>query len=445
MPPPPRKFLGDLKLLLNRNSSSFPFQKGLVILLFCLFLGDCSKKSDLDSSSSNNSILGDKLNGTISAGAFHTCAILNDNTVKCWGDNDSGQIGGGIQNDRGTLTLVGTKGSPLGSDKIKHIAAGGEPWSYQQFSYTCAILNNNTVKCWGDNQNGRTGGGNPLRSSTAKYISAGGGHTCAILSDNTVKCWGDNDSGQIGGRFGIRTYGNPDLTLKGTRGNPLGSDRVKHISSGISYTCAILSDDTVKCWGANGSGQTGGGIQNRDGDLILSGTKGSPLDSDKAKDIAAGASHTCAILSDDTVKCWGSSYFEQAGIIGNQGTPLGSDKAKDIVAGASHNCAILSDDTVKCWGNNRSGQTGGGTQNYSNTQVLSGTQGSPLGSDKAKHIAAGSRHTCAILGDDTVKCWGDNEYGQADNTGAVSGSSILVDVWWKGWNKHRCRFSNARC
>ena len=150
---------------------------------------------------------------------------------------------------------------------------------------------------------------------------------------------------------------------------PLGNDRAKYIAAGSSHTCAILSNDTIKCWGYNGSGQTGGGTQNDNGTLTLSGTAGSPLGSDKVKYIAEGS------------------------------------------------CAILSNDTVKCWGRNEFGQTGGGTQNDNGTLTLSGTAGSPLGSDRVKDIAAEYAHTCAILSNDTIKCWGENEDGQTGRGG----------------------------
>ena len=321
-----------------------------------------------------------KNNSCDCAGVYHTCAIVDDDGdasnggfVKCWGNNDRGQTGGGTQNSDRNLTLSGIRGSPLGRTR-------------------------------------------------ATAITAGYWHTCAILSDGTVKCWGSNSSGQTGG--GTQNS-NGTLTLSGTAGDPLSSGTAKQIAAGYWHTCAILSDDTVKCWGSNSYGKTGGGTQNSDGNLTLSGTAGDPLSSGTAKQIAAGHGRTCAILSDDTVKCWGSNSSGQTGggtqnsdgnltLSGTAGDPLSGGTAKHIAPGEYHTCAILSDDTVKCWGSNSYGQTGGGTQNSNGTLTLSGTAGDPLSGGTAKHIAAGFEHTCAILSDGTVKCWGYNSSGQTD-------------------------------
>ena len=82
---------------------------------------------------------------------------------------------------------------------------------------------------------------------------------------------------------------------------------------------------------------------------------------------------------------------------GTAGDPLSGQPATHIAAGAYHTCAILTDKSVKCWGDNDEGQTGGGTQNDNRTLTLSGTAGDPLSGQPATHIAAGNKHTCAIL------------------------------------------------
>ena len=167
----------------------------------------------------------------------------------------------------------------------------------------------------------------------ALAIAAGVDHTCAILSDQSVKCWGDNGYGQIGGGT-VDTH----LVISGTAGSPLsGGEKATHIAAGDSYTCAILSDQSVKCWGVNGYGQIGGGTV--DTDLVISGTAGSPLSGgEKATHIAAGIWHTCAILSDQSVKCWGDNEK------GASRSPLSAgEKAMHIVASGLHTCVILDD------------------------------------------------------------------------------------------------------
>ena len=396
----------------------------------------------------------------IAAGSSHTCAILSDKSVKCWGSNSSGQTGG--RTSSSSRTISGTAGNPLSGQIATHIAAGSSHtcailkdgglkcWgSYIETniyisltniaagdSHTCAILdddgdtaNGGPVKCWGSNSSGQTGGGtsssfrtisgtlgNPLSGQTATHIAAGSSHTCAILSDKSVKCWGRSSDGQTGGgtssSFSFRT-------ISGTLGNPLSGQTATHIAAGSSHTCAILSDKSVKCWGSNSSGQTGG--RTSSSSRTISGTAGNPLSGQTATHIAAGDSHTCAILSDKSVKCWGSNSSGQTGgrtssssrtISGTAGNPLSGQTATHIAAGSSHTCAILSDKSVKCWGRSSDGQTGGGTSSSFSFRTISGTLGNPLSGQTATHIAAGSSHTCAILSDKSVKCWGRSSDGQ---------------------------------
>ena len=147
--------------------------------------------------------------------------------------------------------------------------------------------------------------------------------------------------------------------------------------------------------------------------------------------LATGANHTCALLSDGSVKCWGMNNLGQLGLgdaasrgdatneMGGKlpAVKLGAGKtAKAITAGEGHTCALLSDGSVKCWGYNFYGQLGLGDTTNRGTAANQMGDTLPtvkLGTDKtAKAIAAGDSHTCALLNDDTVKCWGDNSYGR---------------------------------
>ena len=408
----------------------FPFYKGLIfVLLFCTFLGACSSKSDSDSSNTNSSNTGpsnkepsntgssnasssNSGNKIIAAGAAHTCVILNNGSVKCLGKNDSGETEGGTPD--------------LGGKTATHIAAG--------LHHTCAILNDGNVKCWGINTSGQIGGGvknvkrtrllsgtrgSPLSGQIATHIAAGGYHTCVILSNGSIKGWGNAGYSQIGRRL-----------------SNLGGKTAIHITAGTSHTCAILNDNSVKCWGRDKSGQIGGGV--RDITRTLSGTAGNPLNGKTATHIAAGNRHTCAILNDGSVKCWGRNDFGSTGggvqnnknnraLSGTAGNPISGKTATHIAAGIDHTCAILDDDgditnggPVKCWGDNSYGQTGGGTKRSDDTRTLSGTAGNPLSGKTATRIRSGSNHTCAILSDNSMKCWGDNRFGQTDGGTPIS-------------------------
>jgi alpha-tubulin suppressor-like RCC1 family protein len=330
----------------------------------------------------------------ISTGGLLTCGVLDDNTARCWGGNAFGQLGQGDTINRGDKS--GTMGDlllpiVLGTGRTaKAISAGG--------AFACAILDDNTVKCWGNNTTGQLGQGAidargdapgemaalPIvglgTGRTAKAISAGGTHVCVILDDNTVKCWGDNSSGQLGlGDVNNRGDNAGEMGVALPVVN-LGTGRTaKAISAGTSHVCAILDDNTVKCWGDNSSGQLGLGDKNARGDNANEMGASLPIvglgTGRTAKAITTGVGFSCAILDDNTVKCWGDAGLGQLGqgdktIRGDNAGEMGDAlpvvnlgtgrTARAISAGFNHACVNLDDNTVKCWGNNNNGQLGQG-------------------------------------------------------------------------------------
>ena len=149
----------------------------------------------------------------ISAGGDHTCALLDNGAVKCWGDNGYGQLGLGDTANRGDDAGEMGDNLPavdLGTGRTATAISAGD-------DHTCALLDNGTVKCWGANTIGQLGLGDTANRGdgpgemgdnlpavdlgtgrTATAISAGGSHTCALLDNGAVKCWGYNTSGQLG-------------------------------------------------------------------------------------------------------------------------------------------------------------------------------------------------------------------------------------------------------
>jgi YD repeat-containing protein len=284
----------------------------------------------------------------VAAGYFHTCARLSNSTLKCWGYNGSGELGNGTINNSNTPVAVS------GISTATAVTAG--------FFHTCALLTNGTVKCWGDNSSGQLGTGSPNNQlqpgtavsgiATATAVVAGRDHTCALLSNGTVSCWGDNSSGQLG---------NGTLNNAPTPVAVNGITTATAIEAGDAYTCARLSDSTLKCWGFNGGGQLGTGNTNN---LLQPGAAISGITT--AAGVKAGSLHTCARLSDSTVKCWGTNSQGQLGT-GNTSslfTPgaavSGITTAVSISAGGASSCAVLSDTTVRCWGSDDHGQLGNG-------------------------------------------------------------------------------------
>ncbi len=388
----------------------------------------------------------------MAAGLAHTCALLTNGRVKCWGFNGAGQLGlGDVANRADGMYELGDflPTVDLGTGRKVKAIAGGD-------FHTCALLDNSTVKCWGLNDAGQLGyGDTSIRGDApsemgnnlptvnlgtgrkAKSIVAGGTHTCAILDNSTVKCWGLNDRGQLG-------YG--DTSIRGDAPGEMGNSlptvslgtgrKAKSISLGKFHSCAVLDNNTAKCWGQNSVGQLGYGDANNRGDGV--GEMGNSLlavslgTGRKAKSVVAGGTHTCAILDNGTVKCWGLNIAGQLGYgdtndRGDGANEMGNNlptvdlgagrKATSIDAGALHTCVRLDIRTLKCWGNNGYGQLGyGDTTSRGDNETLSLLGPVDLGTGrKATSVAAGDYHTCVLLDNGTIKCWGFNSVGQLGN------------------------------
>jgi len=153
---------------------------------------------------------------------------------------------------------------------------------------------------------------------TATAIDAGYNHTCALLDNASVKCWGHNQFGKLG--IGNTTnMGDDSGEMDLLTSIDLGTGRTATaISASLSHTCALLDNASVKCWGANGSGELGIGNTNNMGDG--SGEMGDNLPvvdlgtGRTATAIAAGYYHSCALLDNASVKCWGKNDYGQLGI-----------------------------------------------------------------------------------------------------------------------------------
>ena len=187
---------------------------------------------------------------SVSLGDDHTCAILDDGSLKCWGDGYRGQLGVGDTQDYYTPQTVN-----LGAGRTAVSVSLGSG------DHSCAILDNGSLKCWGDGTNGKLGLGSSSDQTepqlvdlglgrSAVSVSLGNQHTCAILDDGNLKCWGTGYYGQLG--IGSATaHTTPQLVDLG-----VGRTAIS-VSAGHSHTCAILDDYSTKCWGSNSDGQLG--------------------------------------------------------------------------------------------------------------------------------------------------------------------------------------------
>lgn len=336
----------------------------------------------------------------LAAGPGITCALLSDGSLKCWGEGGYGQLGYGNTKNIGDDELPSSVGpvsvTTAAGVTVKSVAAG--------VLHTCALLSDGSVKCWGSgccDGYSTSVGDNELPSSVGplgmgappglrvRELAANGLYTCALFESGTVKCWGHNDFGQLG-------YGNANAVASPASigfvrisANP--GVRVTQLVAGYEHVCVLLSDSSVKCWGHNNYGQLGYGNTANVGDNELP-SSARPVAITTAPGVrvtalAAGAHHTCALLSNDTVKCWGLNSRGQLGYgntqnIGDNELPSSvgpvsitgapSVSVKTLVLGDYHSCALLSDSSLKCWGENALGQLGyAGTDSIGDNELPS--------------------------------------------------------------------------
>jgi len=395
--------------------------------------------------------------GGLDVGRYHACARLAQASLRCWGYGGDGALGYAATKSIGLDETPAAAGPVnLGAGRTARALSAG-------WLHTCAVLDDASVRCWGYGGDGRLGYGSqnsigddeapaaagPVNlgaGRTARAIATGRAHSCAVLDDGSVRCFGFGFDGRLG--YGHENNIGDDELPGSVAAVRLGTGRTATaITAGDSHTCALLDDANVRCWGFAGHGQLGYG-------------NNATFSTDQPPDIAgpvrlgtgrtavaisAGDFHTCAVLDDGTVRCWGFGGDGRLGYgatsnIGDDETPasvgavdLGAGRtAVAISAGAQHTCAVLDDGTVRCWGSGRDGRLG-----YANTLSV-GDDEAPgsagpvdLGPGRtAVAVSAGHGNTCARLDDGAVRCWGEGGYGvvgscRADSLGDDERPSAL--------------------
>lgn len=328
---------------------------------------------------------------SISAGNQHVCAVLTGGQVRCWGANDEGQLG--VAAD--TLSSTRAVAVPLAGEAVA-LSSG--------FTQTCALLGTGKAECWGkpDLSGANTFQPAPppvevLGLADAVAVSAGREQACAVLADGTAKCWGGNTFGALGdGSYASSVEAVPVTGLSGAIA----------ISAAVGHTCAVSADGAVSCWGETWVASKTAG----DGTVELRNTTvPTPSAVSGIADVTAISSafgYTCALLADATVRCWGSGA---RGTLGNGSSvsslaPVAVTALSGVTAlsvADEHACALLQNGHLACWGSNDSGQLGDGTQTPTATPVA------VVGIENATAVSAGYGFTCALLADHTVRCWGE--------------------------------------
>lgn len=356
----------------------------------------------------------------ISVGYNYGCAILAGGGLKCWGQNGWRVLGlpdGEARGDQAGEMGDALPFVDLGTGRTASMVAADT-------DLTCAVLDNGKGKCWGyDGYGGVTpthswagemGDGLPYSTypedSPVVAIDASSGTGFALLADGRLVTVG---SASHAGSFSA------------------GSDMVDFALGSYYYVyhmCGLRDDGAVICGGRAGEGPPQGEV----GWAALPDTPpgGYPpveLGTGRfATAISLGHRHSCALLDDESVKCWGANSDGQLGVgdtlsRGEDPTTMGDalpavalgQGAQAIAAGNYHTCAILNDGSVKCWGRNAAGQLGlGDIENRGDAPGEIEALGAvDLGGESAVAIAAGT-HTCVILESGAVKCWGPNVEGE---------------------------------
>ena len=349
-------------------------------------------------------------NTTIAAGTYNACAILENQSMVCWGDNEYGQLGDGTTTGSAVPIYV-------------NVAANETPVEVTVGQVTaCALMESGNIYCWGSGYYGKMGDGEPWiddyvntemrqvllpEGQGGQTVSISGGHICTILDNGDVYCWGRGNQGQLG-------YGGTSNLNIPTKVNLPGQRSAIAISTGTFMTCAITTDGMGYCWGENDEGQLGNGTTNSRRTTpaeVLFPPGYTPVS------ISAGDDFACALMDNRKVMCWGENNDGRLGqgplATDDETTPVwvsmdNSETAHFLDIGTKSACMILDSGETKCWGTNEEGQIGQGDTDvdyYSAPTEVNGSYDFVA-------LSINSDTICAITSNAEGYCWGDNEAGQ---------------------------------
>lgn len=369
----------------------------------------------------------------VAAGRSHTCVVLADGRVACWGANDAGQLG-----DDARPAASASPVFVIGLDDALEVAAGEER--------TCARRATGAVHCWGRSTvpgaptASQIGDGaavdrpapvrTDLASDTARALTGGFWHSCALLADR-VQCWGQNLSAELGD-------GTTDARSRPVDATGLDAD-VSAIAAGDGMSCAIESG-VLHCWGYSAHGETASGAGS---------TVRSPRAVDFAStprtdftlvacggvdDYALGGSphggHCCAARAGGETFCWGRNDDGQLALGDTTNrfvaTSIGALSPQRLAAGGRHTCAVDGAGALRCWGGNAEGQLGLDPASLARRDTV---PAAALALPRpVTDVAAGAYHTCAILDDGALYCWGRDAEGQLGDGDAGPGTHAPTRV-----------------
>ena len=334
---------------------------------------------------------------TLAVGREHSCVLLNG-VPWCWGRSESGELA------TDPTMLLSPRPVRVDLDRVRGICGG--------FHYTCALREDRTVWCWGSNDCAMLGDGTytsrpspdrVLQVDDAVGLACGDEHACVVRASGAVACWGDN----FGGQLAVDPSILPSTPLP--RDMPVVRD-VRQVAAGNDHTCALDAVGRVFCWGDNTYGQLGDGTTTtRTTPTEVTGLGG------VAVRVATNDFHTCAVLEDGSVRCWGRNQDGQLGDgseiqRASPVTVIGVVDAVEVTVGRRLTCGRRRAGELFCVGRGEHGQRGDGTTDY----AVSVPRAVRL-IDDAVEVESSFEHVCARLSDDQVLCWGRNTRGQLGN------------------------------
>jgi alpha-tubulin suppressor-like RCC1 family protein len=330
-------------------------------------------------------------------GNDYGCAQLVDDTLRCFGVNELGQLGDGSY-----TSAVGDGVTPLGLGPVSAFSVG--------YQHACAVRAGD-VFCWGRNDIGQLGLNNRLHTPAPTrvaglppmtHVETGGLSTCAWVTGGALYCWGQNSG----------TTGQSSNVPRMVSGVPP-VQTVAAASSSFMFSqdsvCMLGTDGSTWCWGDGDDYQLGNGATS------VAVTPVAAASGLTFQALASGDAHVCGLTAGGEVYCWGRNFDKQAGAtdaVVAQPTRVNIGDVVELHANVETTCARLSNGTLKCWGDNDErelGRTGPDTAVPETIDV-------PLSS----LFAVGARQSCAVDMSGVMRCWG------TDRIGELSSSATLV-------------------
>lgn len=349
---------------------------------------------------------------TAATGTF-TMAQATSGALWAWGLNASYQLGDGTTTARQVPTKIGT----------------ATTWTSLSVGSTsaCGVRTDGTLWCWGSNTYAATGLGltsgsttTPTRigsSTTWRSVSVGDQFACAVQTGGLMYCWGYHGAGS--GATGDGRLAQGGISNDVIHPQQVGAAGVvwRSVSLGFTTGCAVRTDDTLWCWGANADGQVGDGTTTKRESVV----QVAPGAGGVWSSVVVGERHACALRVDASAWCWGYNGDGRLGL----GTTTAATTPQQVspgtswsrlVAGRQHTCGIVADATLRCWGVNGSGGLGDGTTTTRQSPVQ-------VGSSTWTALAAGNDHSCGVRSDASLWCWGLGTSGQLGQNATSSATT----------------------